>query len=813
MNPPVSELFLDTEQVFLSRPGRIPGSKSPVFADEVWDAAGVLPQRANQQPAQARIVFPRHPAWSLRSREIAMALLNPTDPRLLERSVSFGCRTFSLGHVRCRAEMYKVAALWQEAKQLPDDITQWRGRDWVAMVDKQITKGQRRGSVRNLVTAIRDLVALSPILTGGGIASDPWNGKPTSVITKRAITGTTEVIAPDRWIPLIDACWKYVSVFAEDILSLRQTHDCALRLEMAEGDRRSSRHKYTRLLEDYLESTDAVVPVSVSGEGAMEPQWGRLSTLVSVDLSHRVFYAKRILGQRRRQIVQDAIAAGDVECRIVDTADFKALLDKRIAEFSVTRSGLAPVRAEQADRVLQRWIDRSPDRVALRRTSRRRGREITEQDVNWAMMERIVYGPDASSTLLRGNWVAARRRKRLILAEAQSGRTFVADKGVMSAQRECVDFVNIEQASGERLPWRETMSDFEARCELRALRAACYVFMAAMTMMRDSELQDIQRNSTSSHYGVRAVKSNVYKGRRPESTAHWWIVDEVATAIAVLERLSVHPTHLFARFVDGYHEVIEPGVKAGREIDFLLEHLSATGARSGLASIPDGAPISPRALRRTTTCISRELGGNELAVSQQLKHVISYGYSNVTAAYMAPDPAWANLLNTNHSEENLEHMVAVIQDAARGAQPLAGQGGERLTAELVRASEAQGGTRTQSVLLSDSQVAALLKRIAPAIHFGPANACLYDEETALCRRGATTEIEGPLLGLCQPSRCPNSVIGTEHLPVWISEGQMLKTLLHGKHVSSPRRQALTNRLSDVERVLDQADVSRGDEQQ
>lgn len=353
------------------------------------------------------------------------------------------------------------------------------------------------------------------------------------------------------------------------------------------------------------------------------------------------------------------------------------------------------------------------------------------------------------------------------------------------------------------------MSDFEARCELRALRAACYVFIAAMTMMRDSEIQDLKRGCIRSHYGVMAVKSNIYKGRPIKEPATWWIIDEVATTIGVLERLSVHPDYLFASFVDGDLENSEPGFTAGAEIAFLLEHLAQTGDRGGLAPVPDRPTISPRALRLTTACISRELGGNELAMGHQLKHAIDYGFSNVTSQYMAPDPEWANLLNTNRSEENLEHMVAMLRESAQSDQQLAGRGGQRLNQAMLNTSNAQADAGQRATLLSDAELASLLKKLAPDVHFGPANACLFDEATALCRMNANPDVTGPLLGLCQPAQCPNSVVGVEHVPVWLSELDVLKKTIAGPRVSPPRRQALSARIADVEQVLAQA---RPDEQ-
>lgn len=768
-----------------------------------------MPRRANVGADRLRIVFPDHPAWSLRSREVAMALLNPHDPRLLERSIAFGSRSFAIGHVRGRCDAYRVCAAWQQDNDRPDDIALWAAGDWDALVRSQIAKGSRRGTVRNLICAIRDLVVLAPILTGGGIESDPWAGRTPTQIAKNAKTGATQVISPTQWIPLMTACWAYINTFADDILSLRDTHRCDVHLHTS--DRSVAGRtvvNYEELFQKYLSLPDAVIPVRNHPNSPPKPNWVQLSRLITADLTSRLFETGSAAGRARRTRVYEAIAEKRVTLTAVKSREYDDLLAQRVAA-GVLAPDIDPRRTGRlCDELLDDWIDDEANRVPVwDRTITGVPGDITEADINWDAVERLVWGAREPNNLTE----STRRRDRIVQV-ARSGRTFAVRRGYGGHQRACVEFVEVGSPDGQRRPWRTAMSDLEARAELRALRAACYIYITAMTMMRDSEVQDLQRGCVQTFHGVAAVKSHSYKGRASKTVAHWWIVDGVATAISVLERLSTHPEYLFARFVDGEREDAEPGIRAGHEIDFFVNHIAATGFHSEIAPIPAGPSIGPRALRRTTACISRELGGTEIALSHQLKHAISYGYNNVTSRYMAPDPEWAELLNTNRSAENLEHMVNVLQESVRSAHPLAGRGGERLTQAMVDASGgASGGPK--AMLLADQEVLALLKKIAPEIHFGPANACVFAEETALCRTQAATDVPGPLLGLCQPARCPNSVIGVEHLPVWISELKMLEKTIADHRLSAPRRAALSNRLSDVKHVLGQAksDVSGGAE--
>ena len=149
-------------------------------------------------------------------------------------------------------------------------------------------------------------------------------------------------------------------------------------------------------------------------------------------------------------------------------------------------------------------------------------------------------------------------------------------------------------------------------------------------------------------------------------------------------------------------------------------------------------------------------------------------------------------------------MVTMIHQSINEARPLAGRGGERLTNALTSVAAGHPDQQGQRLLVSDTQLATLLKKMAPEIHFGPANACIFDEATALCRISASNAVQGPLLGLCQPARCPNAVIGPQHLPVWISERQMLTAAIQTGSPSPPRVKALSARLGEVDHVLRQA---------
>lgn len=66
------------------------------------------------------------------------------------------------------------------------------------------------------------------------------------------------------------------------------------------------------------------------------------------------------------------------------------------------------------------------------------------------------------------------------------------------------------------------------------------------------------------------------------------------------------------------------------------------------------------------------------------------------------------------------------------------------------------------------------------------------------------EHRNPLIDRCQPARCANSVIDTEHLPIWRSEEYTLLTLLDTPKLAPHRKAQLQRELDDVQVVLRKA---------
>lgn len=156
----------------------------------------------------------------------------------------------------------------------------------------------------------------------------------------------------------------------------------------------------------------------------------------------------------------------------------------------------------------------------------------------WA---RLIYPGDRSRHIFAG--AAGQRRRDLVTAAVAAGRVHLADGEADPAlgRLDCAGFVIVTCADGTTGPWLKRLGPGPLDHELRMLRAATYIFTAALSMMRDSEIQEIQRGAVTTHYGSPAVTSRKTKLDPARLQLRWWITEPVAQAVAVAERLNRHP--------------------------------------------------------------------------------------------------------------------------------------------------------------------------------------------------------------------------------------------------------------------------------
>lgn len=782
-------LFRAGESVFLALPGLLSDAPDVRFGDSEWSIEGVVDSRRSLRSFAARVSFPESEPWRLIARELAMIMLNPMDERLLARGVFFAAAPAKFGLVRSRVASLKQVEKWQSSKGISSHMSDWEPADWEGLISGLISQGNRRGTIANVVTLIKQLVGVRSAITLGAPEADPWPGRSAADVARNAEIGSTPVLGPDTWAPLLKAAWVYISVFSDDIIGLRETHDC--RAHRAETTATGKSNRRDEELAFFVQQYGGPVPGRTS-LGDLVPNWSKISLLVTAGVSPGIFHNT----PRRKLVVEDAMANGLLGGLVsLDEASyesaFRSWIDVRgIPSVTVLRKG-----HQFYDEKLSTWLE-SNGRVALKRPSNHL--PIEEHDINWAMVERDIFG---ELGLLGKETNAGRRRRLRIVDYAQSSDHYLAVDGVRSTVRSCVGFAHVEQPDGTVGPWATELSDYDAYIELRCLRAACYIFIASMTLMRDSEIQETQKESIVEYFGQKALRSKYFKGRSSPTTGYWWVTDEVCSAVRVLERLSLDDSYLFGPVVQDVSDAMVPA----KEVECFIKRVNATSRRTGLHEIPGVAWIAPRSFRRTSASILGELGADELALSRQLKHSISFTQATVTAGYMAPDRRWSELLHEEEQHRALLAMTNELRSLSESSLGLSGGGADKLRSLV---AELEGKPR--ATVVSNRDVQALLKSAVGELHMGVANACLFDERSALCLKSSTSVIPaGPVFAKCAPTKCRNSAIMPMHSGIWMQERDSLEDLLSRPGLSLVRKRMLESRLNETLAILEDLGIVDG----
>ena len=371
-----------------------------------------------------------------------------------------------------------------------------------------------------------------------------------------------------------------------------------------------------------------------------------------------------------------------------------------------------------------------------------------------------------------------------------------------------LDLAVVTRPDGTSGPWHDNLGPRQVAIERVMLRNACFVFTAALSMMRESELRAIVRDAVVDYYGSPAVRSVRQKLDPDLPVKHWWITLPVARAIELAGRLSHHDELTFAAVTDTWSG--EGFASIAAIVDF-IDHINRGRHISGLEAIPDGK-VTPHMFRRTMAMLTRDFPGSEIAVGMQLKHVATRALANrVTGSYMDTDPSWARQLDAAITDRRFERLTDLFDADTAGQAVGYGPGADRLREAFaaVRAQAEQLRT-TGQVRRGDIRVEHdLLRRTRINIRFGKLNHCTMNDDDpagAKCLEDAIAPPghRGPLLDRCQPSRCANSIIAGEHLPIWTAEQSSLNRLLDTGTLAPNHRRRIEAELTEVEHILNRA---------
>ncbi|MGW7752339.1 hypothetical protein ACWGK6_12375 [Streptomyces violaceusniger] len=817
-----SERFGDDEPVFGTGYQLLPGVKVPVFADAVAWSGDCIGRRANFSRSDWTLYFPTNdPLASLQLREFAFSLLNPTHARLRQASIYLLAEPAPFLSVLTDCRKLRIVLRMAREHGWPADFGRWETEHWQALIAERLKEVEPK-TLTGDIAAVRRLRQLTAVITGMSAFEDPWDGRPALHVVKEAVEDaspvaddglSTPAIPPETWWPLLRAAWTYIHTFAPDIL--RWKTELEERAEVLGKGTEPPRKRRTPMRAD---EADAIVAAWLSDPAnlvplhekpfreapAGSPIWTTLSQMISRGQNPFLFAIRPGANQERVETRRAGVLAAVARGRSQTVGTREA---GRLTETGRYRPHGAHPTRDTLDDDVKKWLSNPANLVPVR----------AEAD------EQGEAGTPILGTLARMIWGLPRYGHRFGITAAGHERRQVVEEAVAAGQGQAVGqrgsrgyrllplqasgAAQVTRADGSTGPWRTQITHHELDEELRMVRASCYCFIAALSMMRDSEVQEITREAVGSHFGSPAVKSRKTKKEPTRPEQFWWIIEPVAEAIAVAEKVSWHPTHLFAtleppaRGETSYQG--RPGIIAGDEIDYFMDRVNATGDHLGLVKIPQ-AHVRPHMFRKTMSMITSREPDSEIALGLQLKHAARRAMSNrTTQAYGRMDVSWIK-----EFDDQLEHAAALrlveLLKARRGGDVVAvGPGAARLHAGLDKVIAAVDSDPELRAQIADERLqASLLASEFPELHLGTLNHCLFDAPQAECQNELPPDQRGraPLIGACQPDRCRNSVITRAHAPIWAAEEEDLTAMAKEPRMAPPRREAVLIRLDDVQRI-------------
>lgn len=360
----------------------------------------------------------------------------------------------------------------------------------------------------------------------------------------------------------------------------------------------------------------------------------------------------------------------------------------------------------------------------------------------------------------------------------------------------------VNRPDGTRGPWQLGFDRFVVRKELTQLRNAAYIFVAIMSMMRDSEVQGIAADSVRHSYGAPAVESTLHKGQSARGIRQrWWISPPVVQALEVAERITRDPSRLFGSMYGGTRRQLT-GFDQYEQIRSFVAWVNATAAQTGLTPIPKTA-LAPHMFRRTMAVITANEPDGEIALGITLKHNATRALANsTTSGYGAPTPEWAREFEHQAKEVAAGELVADWANHSQGVRSARGPGSTTFVQGLDDVTKKAG---TTIAIGNERMLRDLLRDKFATIRLGTLNHCLGDPAKALCLENASDAVRsgGPIPSMCQPSTCRNSVITAAHLPLWEHEEADLVTKLKDKRMAPVHRERLKSQLEDIRRITTQ----------
>lgn len=339
----------------------------------------------------------------------------------------------------------------------------------------------------------------------------------------------------------------------------------------------------------------------------------------------------------------------------------------------------------------------------------------------------------------------------------------------------------------------------------RLLQTACYVIIAFLSGMRDSEVKHLRRGclkvtrDTNRRPCRWKITSLAFKGERdPAGTTATWVVGEpVAQAIKVLEELQPAGTDLlFTQLPYGpgtgpsRHgpNQVPKTMTTSRQLNelaaWIRRYCSERGRSDGIPTV-NGQPfrLQTRQFRRTLAWFIARRPGGVIAGAIQYRHLsiqMFEGYAGTS------DSGFRAEVEAEQALARGEHLLAMIDkhDHECLSGPSAAQAAQRLSDFGQRA-------RFRGIAITDSrQLARLMQRDDPAVYPGTYVTCVYNPDKALCQqqRDAHGTLR-PSLGSCRPLDCRNTALTPDNKTAFSHEVAEITQQLASRPLLPPLLQA------------------------
>lgn len=413
-------------------------------------------------------------------------------------------------------------------------------------------------------------------------------------------------------------------------------------------------------------------------------------------------------------------------------------------------------------------------------------------------LPRVTYGPKAVKVPVAVN----------VTQLAREARVHVSTLHKQSEHRQLINAALNElglddstylptpiRATLDGQPWLPALRWDMTEDYARLLQAACYVVIAYLSGMRDSEVKHMKRGCLTVWRDEEGrpvryrITSQAFKGEdTPEGVEATWIVNaSVAKAIKVLEALQ--PAEQPFLFAVPPSSRAHPKTRANsaqtsettrRNLAYLIEwtndYCTRHGRRDGIPDV-NGRPwrLQTRQFRRTLAwCIARQPGGTIAGAIQYRHHSIQMfeGYAGTSASGFRPE------VEAEQAIARGEKLGDIILSPA--PQKLTGPAADEAEARL--AALENEVDFLGKVNPDPKRLARHMRRHDPHIYPGKFVTCVYNPDRALCRRD---DSDGPSLPDCQPLKCRNVALTAENADAFLAWLQRLERALANGVILAP----------------------------